>query len=54
MPGLTLTQTKVSWNQSEVRTRYLGHVNDYQPIRDQYILIRSVPARLVGLCRFQV
>eukprot|EP00116_Pleurobrachia_bachei_P002225 sb/3462487/ len=25
------------------RTRYLGHVTGYQPIRDQYFLIRSVP-----------
>ena len=24
-------------------TRYLGHVTGYQPIRDQYFLIRSVP-----------
>eukprot|EP00116_Pleurobrachia_bachei_P013924 sb/3474186/ len=27
-----------------IRTRYLGHVTFYQPIRDQYFLIRSVPA----------
>eukprot|EP00116_Pleurobrachia_bachei_P014955 sb/3475217/ len=26
-----------------IRTRYLGHVTGYQPIRDQYFLIRSVP-----------
>ena len=26
-----------------IRTRYLGHVTVYQPIRDQYFLIRSVP-----------
>eukprot|EP00116_Pleurobrachia_bachei_P008590 sb/3468852/ len=26
-----------------IRTRYLGHVSGYQPIRDQYFLIRSVP-----------
>eukprot|EP00116_Pleurobrachia_bachei_P011330 sb/3471592/ len=25
------------------RTRYLGHVTGYQPIRDQYFLTRSVP-----------
>eukprot|EP00116_Pleurobrachia_bachei_P018154 sb/3478416/ len=25
------------------RTRYLGHVTGYQPIRDQYFLIWSVP-----------
>eukprot|EP00116_Pleurobrachia_bachei_P011377 sb/3471639/ len=26
-----------------IRTRYLGHVTGYQPIRGQYFLIRSVP-----------
>ena len=26
-----------------IRSRYLGHVTGYQPIRDQYFLIRSVP-----------
>eukprot|EP00116_Pleurobrachia_bachei_P005857 sb/3466119/ len=26
-----------------IRTRYLGHLTGYQPIRDQYFLIRSVP-----------
>eukprot|EP00116_Pleurobrachia_bachei_P002114 sb/3462376/ len=26
-----------------IRTRYLGHVTGYQPINDQYFLIRSVP-----------
>eukprot|EP00116_Pleurobrachia_bachei_P011606 sb/3471868/ len=26
-----------------IGTRYLGHVTGYQPIRDQYFLIRSVP-----------
>eukprot|EP00116_Pleurobrachia_bachei_P015920 sb/3476182/ len=26
-----------------IRARYLGHVTGYQPIRDQYFLIRSVP-----------
>eukprot|EP00116_Pleurobrachia_bachei_P007701 sb/3467963/ len=26
-----------------IRTRYLGHVTSYQPIRDQYFLFRSVP-----------
>eukprot|EP00116_Pleurobrachia_bachei_P011805 sb/3472067/ len=32
-----------------IRTRYLGHVTDYQPIRDQYFLIRSVPDLVVYL-----
>ena len=27
-----------------MRARYLGHVTGYKPIRDQYFLIRSVPA----------
>eukprot|EP00116_Pleurobrachia_bachei_P008605 sb/3468867/ len=31
-----------------IRTRYLGHVTGYQPIRDQYFLIRLVPGCLVG------
>eukprot|EP00116_Pleurobrachia_bachei_P016905 sb/3477167/ len=26
-----------------IRTRYLGHITGYQPIRGQYLLIRSVP-----------
>ena len=26
-----------------IKTRYLGHVTGYQPIRDQYFLIWSVP-----------
>ena len=26
-----------------IRARYLDHVTGYQPIRDQYFLIRSVP-----------
>eukprot|EP00116_Pleurobrachia_bachei_P012958 sb/3473220/ len=29
--------------QQPIRTRYLGHVTGYQPIRDQYFSIRSVP-----------
>ena len=27
-----------------IRVHYLGRVTSYQPIRDQYFLIRSVPA----------
>eukprot|EP00116_Pleurobrachia_bachei_P013163 sb/3473425/ len=33
----------VHWQKQPIRTRYLGHVTGYQPIRDQYFLIRSVP-----------
>ena len=28
-----------------IRTRYLGHVTIYQPIRDQHFLIRAVPSK---------
>eukprot|EP00116_Pleurobrachia_bachei_P004554 sb/3464816/ len=41
---------QVGFCDKPIRTRYLGHVTGYQPIcyqpiRDQYFLIRSVPAR---------
>ena len=29
-----------------IRARYLGHVTGYQPIRDQYFLVRSVPGKI--------
>eukprot|EP00116_Pleurobrachia_bachei_P002266 sb/3462528/ len=32
-----------------IRTRYLGHVTVYQPIRDQYFLIRSIALAKEGL-----
>eukprot|EP00116_Pleurobrachia_bachei_P012201 sb/3472463/ len=32
-----------------IRTRYLGHVTGYQPIREQYFLIRSVPGTHVRI-----
>eukprot|EP00116_Pleurobrachia_bachei_P000955 sb/3461217/ len=32
-----------------ISTRYLGHVTSYRPIRDQYFLIRSVPALSLSL-----
>eukprot|EP00116_Pleurobrachia_bachei_P003357 sb/3463619/ len=31
-----------------IRTRCLGHVTGYQPFRDQYFLIRSVPVKRFG------
>ena len=34
-----------------IKNRYFGHVTGYQPISDQYFLIRSVPELL---CTFQV
>eukprot|EP00116_Pleurobrachia_bachei_P010995 sb/3471257/ len=33
-----------------IRTRCLGHVTGFQPIRDQYILIRPVPALAPTCC----
>ena len=38
--GQELTES----SKQPIRTRYLGHMTGYQPIRDQYLLIRSVPA----------
>ena len=32
-----------------IRARYLGHVTGYHPIRDQYFLVRSVPAGKIKL-----
>eukprot|EP00116_Pleurobrachia_bachei_P005160 sb/3465422/ len=34
-------------SKQQIRSRYLGHVSGYQPIRDQYFLIRSVPALFI-------
>ena len=36
-------QEPTDTSKQPIRTRYLGHVTGYQPIRDQYFLIRSVP-----------
>eukprot|EP00116_Pleurobrachia_bachei_P014217 sb/3474479/ len=39
------------WRQP-IRTRYLGHMTGYQPIRDQYFVIRSVdPGRQSSLAK---
>eukprot|EP00116_Pleurobrachia_bachei_P001262 sb/3461524/ len=37
------TSSIIGTSKQPIRTRYLGHVTGYQPIRDQYFLIRSVP-----------
>ena len=42
--GNTTHQEPTDISKQPIRTRYLGHVTGYQPIRDQYFLIRSVPA----------
>eukprot|EP00116_Pleurobrachia_bachei_P015437 sb/3475699/ len=53
---MSLSHTSLSFSKSQkvfqqeptetskqpIRTRYLGHVTGYQPIRDQYFLIRSI------------
>eukprot|EP00116_Pleurobrachia_bachei_P013550 sb/3473812/ len=39
--GLTIYRSQ------PIRTQYLGHVTGYQPIRDQYVLIRSVPDNII-------
>eukprot|EP00116_Pleurobrachia_bachei_P012725 sb/3472987/ len=48
--------TKVSDEPTEtskqpIRTRYLGHVTGYQPIRDKYFRFRSVPDSHVTILR---
>ncbi len=43
-PGVSAEyQEPTETSKQPIRTRYLGHVTGYQPIRDQYFLIRSVP-----------
>eukprot|EP00116_Pleurobrachia_bachei_P016308 sb/3476570/ len=37
-------QEPTDTSKQPIRTCYLGHVTGYHPIRDQYFLIRSVPA----------
>eukprot|EP00116_Pleurobrachia_bachei_P012611 sb/3472873/ len=37
-------QEPTETSKQPIRTRYLGHVTGYQPIKRQYLLIRSVPA----------
>ena len=37
-------QEPTEFRKQPIRARYLGHVTGYQPIMDQYFLIRSVPA----------
>eukprot|EP00116_Pleurobrachia_bachei_P018792 sb/3479054/ len=42
-----MNQEPTDTSKQPIRTRYLGQVTGYQPIRDQYFLIRPVPGRLV-------
>ena len=39
-----LWQEPTKSSKRPIRARYLGHVTGYQPIRDQYFLVRSFPA----------
>ena len=39
-----MSQEPTDTSKQPIRTRYLGHVTGYQPIRDQYFLNRSVHA----------
>ena len=38
-----LEQETIGFSKQPIRTRYLGHVTGYQPIKDKYFLIRTVP-----------
>ena len=42
---LPMGQEPTDTSKQPTITRYLGHVTGYQPIRDQYFLIRSVSHR---------
>eukprot|EP00116_Pleurobrachia_bachei_P016611 sb/3476873/ len=44
-----LNPSHISEPSDTSKQQYLGHVTDYQPIRDQYFLIRSVPDLVVYL-----
>eukprot|EP00116_Pleurobrachia_bachei_P000738 sb/3461000/ len=37
------SQEPTDTSKQPIRTHYLGHMTGYQPIRDQYFLIRSIP-----------
>eukprot|EP00116_Pleurobrachia_bachei_P017169 sb/3477431/ len=43
-------QEPTETSKQPIRSRYLGHVTGYQPIRDQYFLTRSVPDRYITVC----
>eukprot|EP00116_Pleurobrachia_bachei_P007386 sb/3467648/ len=43
-PGKSGSTEPTETSKQPIRTRYLGQVTGYQPIRDQYFMIRLVPA----------
>eukprot|EP00116_Pleurobrachia_bachei_P005074 sb/3465336/ len=47
--GPVFPDSVVTYRKSKqpIRTRYLGHVTGYRPIRNQYFLIRSVPVYIL-------
>eukprot|EP00116_Pleurobrachia_bachei_P006572 sb/3466834/ len=49
LSALHTHQEPTETGKQPIRTRYLGHVTGYQPIRDQYYLIRSVPDTYIVL-----
>eukprot|EP00116_Pleurobrachia_bachei_P016810 sb/3477072/ len=42
--GCVMTYEPTETSKQPIRTCYLDHVTGYQPIRDQYFLIQSVPS----------
>ena len=46
--GMIVLELEFLESKEAMRTRYLGHVTGYQPIREQYFLIRSVPTLKVA------
>eukprot|EP00116_Pleurobrachia_bachei_P000851 sb/3461113/ len=54
MDCYTVTEEPTETRKQPIRTYYLGLVTGYQPIRDQYFLIRSVPAMTVCTYFFYV
>ena len=42
-PGQAIYLQAIELSKQPIRTRSLGHVIGYKPIRDQYFLTRSVP-----------
>eukprot|EP00116_Pleurobrachia_bachei_P008383 sb/3468645/ len=44
----TVPQPGTETSKQPIRTRYLCHVTGYQPIRDQYFLIRSMASAVAG------
>ena len=47
--GMHLNQEPTEPSKQPIRAGHLGHVTGYQPLRDQYFMVRSVPASLINL-----